>query len=246
MFWTRRQMLQAASAGFGYLAFVDLLARAGTSGLNPLAPKSGHHPPRAKRVIFLFMHGGPSHVDTFDYKPELIRRDGQELPFEPAKGTTVSRKLLKPLWKFRQHGESGLYISELFPEVAKHADELCVINGMHTQGQSHGQAVLMLHTGEIALTRPSVGAWITYGLGTENQDLPGFVTICPTRGHGGAQLYGNAFLPAVYQGTPIGYAGVPAAQAQIKHLHHPHWPAEMQRRQLDYLQTLNRDYAERA
>ena len=247
--WSRRQMLQAASAGagFGYLAFIDMLARAGASGgLSPLAPKQGHHPARAKRIIFLFMHGGPSHVDTFDYKPVLVKMDGRELPFEPARGTTVSRKLMKPLWKFRQHGESGLYISELFPEVARHADELCVINGMHTNGQSHGQAVLMLHTGEIALTRPSVGAWITYGLGTENQDLPGFITICPTRGHGGAQLYGNAFLPAVYQGTPIGHAGIPSAHAQIKHLHHPDWTPEIQRQQLDFLQTLNREYAQRA
>jgi hypothetical protein len=153
---------------------------------------------------------------------------------------------MRPLWKFRRHGESGLAISELFPELARHADDMCVINSMHTNGQSHGQAVLMLHTGEIALTRPSVGAWVTYGLGTENQDLPGFITICPTRGHGGAQLYGNAFLPAVYQGTAIGHAGIPAANAQIKYLHHPHWTSDIQRLQLDYLQALNQQYVQAA
>jgi len=245
---SRRDLLRSASAGagFGYLALLDLLARAadGPSD-NPLAPRSGHHPARAKRVIFLFMHGGPSQVDTFDYKPELEKRDGQELPFEPAKGTTVSKKLMRPLWKFRRYGESGIPVSDLFPEVAKHVDDLCIINGMHTDGQSHGQAVLKLHTGEIALTRPSVGAWVTYGLGTENQNLPGFVTICPTRGHGGAQNYGNAFLPATFQGTAIGAAGTPASSARIKNVHNPEVPPELQRVQLDFLQSLNREYAAR-
>src|SRR5262245_19563562 len=124
---TRRQMLRSASAGagFGYLAFLDLLARAGEAKSdNPLSPKTGHHAAKAKRVIFLFMHGGPSQVDTFDHKPELVKRDGQDLPFEPAKGTTVSKKLMKPLWKFQKYGESGIMVSDLFPEVAKHVDDL--------------------------------------------------------------------------------------------------------------------------
>jgi hypothetical protein len=249
-YFSRRDMLRSASAGagFGYLAFLDLLARSAEPAKsdNPLSPKKGHHAAKAKRVIFLFMHGGPSQVDTYDYKPELDKRDGQELPFEPAKGTTVSKKLMKPLWKFQKYGESGLMVSDLFPETAKHVDDLCVINSMHTEGQSHGQAVLKLHTGDIALTRPSVGSWITYGLGTENQNLPGFVTICPTRGHGGAQNYGNAFLPATFQGTAIGAAGSPASGAQIKNVHHPELTPELQRAQLDFMQQLNKEYAARA
>jgi len=247
---SRRAMLKSASAGagFGYLAFLDLLARSAEPAKadHPLAPKAGHHAARAKRVIFLFMHGGPSQVDTFDYKPELDKRDGQNLPFEPAKGTTVSRKIMKPLWKFQKYGESGIMVSDLFPETAKHVDDLCVINSMHTEGQSHGQAVLKLHTGDIALTRPSVGAWVNYGLGTENQNLPGFVTICPTRGHGGAQLYGNAFLPAAFQGTAIGAAGTPAAAATIKNVHNPEVPSDLQRAQLDFMQQLNKEYNARA
>src|SRR5262245_11301151 len=247
---SRRQMLQSASAGagFGYLAFLDLLARAGEAPKsdNPLSPKNGHHAAKAKRVIFLFMHGGPSQVDTFDYKPQLEKLDGKDLPFEPAKGTTVSKKIMKPLWKFQKYGESGITVSDLFPETAKHADDLCIVNSLHTEGQSHGQAVLKLHTGEIALTRPSVGAWVTYGLGTENQNLPGFVTICPTRGHGGAQNYGNAFLPAAYQGTAIGAAGTPASSAQIKNVHNPEVPPELQRQQLDFMQALNKGYAAKA
>src|SRR5687767_11077176 len=168
---TRRGLLKSAAAGFGYLAFAGLAA---AEQANPLAAKPGHHPARAKRVIFLFMHGGPSQVDTFDHKPALAKMDGKELPFEPAKGTTVSKKLMQSPWKFRKYGECGHEVSELFPEVAKHVDDLCFLSGMHTDGQSHGQAVLKLHTGAEALTRPSLGAWLTYGLGSENNSLPGF------------------------------------------------------------------------
>src|SRR5262249_14361888 len=159
----------------------------------------------------------------------------QDLPFEPAKGTTVTRKLMASPWKFSQHSESGLWVSELFPETAKHVDDLCMLSGMHTEGQSHGQAVLQLHTGAQILTRPSMGAWVVYGLGTENQSLPGFVTICPTRGHGGVLNYGNAFLPAAYQGTAIGSANTPASSAQIRHIANGKLTPEQQRKQLDLL-----------
>jgi hypothetical protein len=247
MTWTRRELLQRAACGFGYLAFAGLAAQASASD-NPLAPKPPHHSPRAKRVIFLFMHGGPSHVDTFDYKPKLQQDDGKDAPVDPKTfnaSAGTSRRLMASPWKFRQHGESGLWISELFPEVAQHADELCVIRSMHTNGQSHGQAVLMLHTGSENLTRPSIGSWIVYGLGTENSSLPGFVTICPPRGHGGAQNYGNAFLPAIYQGTAIGNADTPASAAQIRFLHHPYLPADVQRQQLNFLQRLNQEHLRR-
>jgi hypothetical protein len=240
-------MLQSASAGFGYLALAGLAAEAAAAAAaaetkNPLAPRAVHHPARAKRVIFLFMHGGPSQVDTFDYKPRLQRDDGKELPFAPAKGTTVSRKLMASPWKFARHGESGLWVSELFPEVAKHVDELCLLSGMHTEGQSHGQAVLNLHTGAHNLTRPSMGSWVVYGLGTENQSLPGFVTICPTRGHGGVLNCGNAFLPAAYQGTAIGSASTPASSARIRNITNERLTLTQQRRQLDLLQAMNREH----
>ncbi len=243
---TRRQLLKTAANGFGYLALAGLATEAALAeDQDPLAPKPGHHPAKAKRIIFLFMHGGPSQVDTFDYKPRLQKEDGKDLPFEPAKGTTVTKKLMACPWKFKQHGESGLWASELFPETAKHVDELCMLNGMHTEGQSHGQAVLQLHTGAQILTRPSMGAWVVYGLGSENQSLPGFVTICPTRGHGGAQNYGNAFLPAMYQGTAIGSANTPASSAQIRNIANSKLSVEEQRKQLDLLQAMNRSHNQR-
>jgi hypothetical protein len=243
---SRRQLLQTAGCGFGYLALASLATQQALAASDPLSPRKTHHPPRAKRIIFLFMHGGPSQVDTFDYKPRLERDDGKQLPFEPAKGTTVSRTLLKSPWKFRQYGECGHYVSDLFPHIATHVDELCFLSGMHTEGQSHGQAVLTLHTGVHNLTRPSMGSWIVYGLGTENQNLPGFITICPTRGHGGALNYGSAFLPAIYQGTAIGSAGSPASSAQIRYLSNKDRTAEQQRRQLDLLQSLNREHLARS
>jgi Protein of unknown function (DUF1501) len=218
---SRRDLLINVGAGFGYLALRALAAGQNASASprptapnNPLAPRPGHLPARAKRVIFLFMHGGPSQVDTFDYKPRLQCDDGKDLPFEPAKGVgTVTRKLLASPWSFSQHGARGTWVSSLFPHVATKVDELCFLKGMHTDGLTHGQAVLKLHTGALAFTRPSLGSWVIYGLGTENSSLPGFVTICPPRGHGGVLNYGNAFLPAVYQGTAIGTAGTPAANA---------------------------------
>ena len=237
---SRRQMLMSTGAGFGYLALQGLAAEAAAQAAGPLAPRAGHHPARAKCVIFLFMHGGPSQLDTFDYKPRLERDNGKDLPFAPAPGTTAGRKLMASPWKFARHGQSGAWVSELFPEVARHVDDLCFLKGMHTDGQSHGQAVMKLHTGAQNLTRPSLGAWVLYGLGTENQSLPGFVTICPPTGHGGALNYGNAFLPAVYQGTAIGKAGVPAAQARIRHITNDRLTPDQQRRQLDLLQTMNR------
>jgi hypothetical protein len=238
---TRRDLLKTAGAGFGYLALRGLLAETARAS-GPLSPRPGHLRPRAKRVIFLFMHGGPSQLDTFDYKPRLQRDDGKDLPFAPAPGTTASRRLLASPWRFARHGRCDAWVSELFPEVARHVDDICFLKGMHTEGQSHGQAVLKMHTGSQNLTRPSLGSWVVYGLGTENQSLPGFVSICPPSGHGGALNYGNGFLPAVYQGTAIGSAGVPAARAAIRHIANPRWALEQQRRQLDLMQSMNRTH----
>ncbi|MAX37431.1 DUF1501 domain-containing protein [Gimesia sp.] len=241
--FSRRQMLKSSACGFGYMALAGLSAEAALKSQSPLMSKTPHFEPRAKRVIFLFMHGGPSHVDTFDYKPRLNKEDGQRLPFKAAKNIEKSSqenlRLMKSPWKFKQRGESGLWISELFDNVAEHADDLCVINSMHTNGQSHGQAVMKLHTGSDSLVRPSVGSWMVYGLGTENNNLPGFISICPSRGHGGVRNYGSAFLPAVYQGTAIGDADTAAREAQIRFLANNSSSVSQQRQQLGLLQAMN-------
>lgn len=248
---TRREMLRQCACGFGSLAFTSMLASqckaAGSSGSNPLVSRSPHFPPRAKRIIFLFMHGGPSHVDSFDPKP-LLERDNGKLLSSVLSGEQAAptAKLLSSRWEFKKRGASGLEISDLFPNLARSADDLCLIRSMHTTGQDHGQAVLNLHTGANRQVRPSVGSWLIYGLGSENQDLPGFITINPPTLNGGPQNYGSAFLPAVYQGTPIGSENVPLEQAKIRNIKNPQLPQSMQRRQLDLLQSINRDHLNRA
>ena len=166
-----------------------------------------HVPPRAKRVIFLFMHGGPSQVDTFDPKPMLDRHDGQPLPFELPPNIDAKPTLMKSPWPFRQRGQSGLWVSDLLPEMAGEADSLCVIRSMHTRGQSHGQAVGMVNTGSDNLVRPSIGAWVSYALGSGHPDLPAHVAISPATAHGGPRNYGAAFLPAKHQATVVGRNG---------------------------------------
>lgn len=241
--YSRRQILKSSACGFGYLALAGLSSEAALKSQSPLVSKTPHFEPRAKRVIFLFMHGGPSQVDTFDYKPRLAKEDGKRLPFKAAKNIEKSSqenlRLMKSPWKFKQRGESGLWISELFDNVAEHADDLCVINSMHTNGQSHGQAVMKLHTGSDSLVRPSVGSWMVYGLGTENNNLPGFISICPSRGHGGVRNFGSAFLPAVYQGTAIGDADTAAREARIRFLANDASSESQQRKQLGLLQAMN-------
>ncbi len=223
--FNRRQALRVSATGFGSLALASLLSESSdaqarsTSSKNPLAPRQPHFAPRVQRVIFLFMHGGPSQVDTFDYKPQLNRDHGKPLPFEKPRvssaGAKASKSLLKSPWNFRQYGESGAWVSDLFPHTAKCVDDLCIINGMYGSNSRHGAALLELHTGSDTFVRPSMGSWITYGLGTENQDLPGYITICPTLTHGGVNAFSSAFLPAVYHGTPLGNASISSDQAKI-------------------------------
>ena len=237
---TRRSVLQTASCGFGYLAFAGLCARARASESgyrSPLAPKAPHFEGPAKRVIFLFMQGGPSHVDTFDYKPVLQK--------SADKGTKPGKLLPSP-WEFKPHGKSRLRISTLFPEISKHADKLCLINGMHTDNPAHPQATIMMHTGSINFVRPSVGAWTVYGLGSNNQDLPGFITINPPPRLGGAQNYGSAFLPACFQGTRIGGAGRKSSGGSLPNLSNANLDPVAQRRQFDLIQTMNRDLRDRS
>lgn len=221
--------------------------RGGNHTTNPLAPRFPHFTPRAKRVIFLFMKGGPSQVDTFDPKPLLDRDDGKPYPGQkPRVQFAPTSELLKSPWKFKNHGQSGLPVSELFPHVARCVDELCVLRSVHGTNAAHGGALLKLHTGSDNFVRPSMGSWITYGLGTENQNLPGFITICPTLAHGGVNNWGAAFLPAACQGTPLGNATVPAGQALVRHIHNPRLTTAQQRAQLDFLGDINRDHLQRA
>ena len=172
---TRRSLLKNAACGFGYLAWAGLASEqaALANGFrNPLLPKKPHFEAKAKRVILMFMQGGPSQHDTFEYNPELDKAAGQEVGSE-LNGVNTSGKILPAQFKFQRHGQSGIYISEIFPELAKHADDLCLLNGMHTDTPAHPQATVFAHTGSITFVRPSIGAWALYGLGTENQDLPG-------------------------------------------------------------------------
>lgn len=250
---TRREWLQTARSGFGHLALTALACGPGSgvaqawpaepAGNPPPAPDAvfgsqGAHPahfvPRARRVIFLCMEGGPSHVDTFDYKPRLQADSGRAAG--AGRGRFAGRLLGSP-FEFRQSGECGRWISELFPEVARHADRLCVLNGMHTDLPNHAQAFLQMHCGLFQFPRPSLGAWVLYGLGTTNENLPGFITINPPRTNGGAANYAASFLPAAHQATRIGGTG------QVSNLRNARHTPAAQRAQLDYLQQRNRGTA---
>ena len=247
---SRRAMLRNSAVGFGHLALCGMLSRAAAedrvadSGpLRFLAARQPHFPPRARRVIFLFMKGGPSHVDTFEYKPRLQRDDGKPLPFaKPRVQFAPTNNLLRSPWKFRQYGESGSWVSELFPHLANQVDDLCMLHGVHGTNAAHGGALLKLHTGSDNFVRPSMGAWVSYGLGTENENLPAFVTICPTLAHGGVKNWGSAFLPAWCQGTPLGVASQPASSATVKYATNQRFPLRLQRLQLDLLRQVNEQH----
>ncbi len=227
---SRRQALKSASAGFGLVALAGLLGEQSSAAEKPLAPKKSHFPAKAKRLIFVHMNGSMSHHDTFDYKPQLIKDTGK---VGPGGGTLVASK-----FKYSQHGDTGSWFTELLPNLAKHADDLTWLRGLHTDTPAHPQAVVQLHTGSAnaALTRPSLGAWLLYGLGSDNQDLPGFVTVNPPPNFGGAVNYGSAFLPAHYQGTRIDDRGnLPNLKSATT--------TGLQRKQLDLIQAMNRDLA---
>ena len=235
---SRRDLLSQSAGGFGMLALAALMGEEAKAegNANPLAPKAPMFPARAKRVIFLFMHGGPSQVDTFDPKPLLTRDNGK--PYSGPRPRVVfaqTGNLLKSPWEFKHYGQSGIEVSDLFPEVGKCVDDMCVMRSLYGDNTAHGGALLQLHTGSDTFVRPSMGSWVVYGLGTENQNLPGFITICPTLGHGGVQNWSSAFLPATYQGTPIGNAAIKAKAATISNLNNPDSLAEIQRMQIDML-----------
>ncbi len=219
-------------------------AASSDGNLNPLAPRQAHFPGKAKRVIHLFMNGGPSQIDTFDPKPMLEKFHGKTVP--AMKGLAKDRRLggaaFASPFKFSKHGESGLEISELFPQVAKHADKLCVIRSMFSDIPNHEQGFMMMNCGNIALPRPAVGAWTLYGLGTENQSLPGFVVMCPN-GMPTAQSanWRSAFLPGIYQGTYVDTKETNPEEL-IANLQNDFLLPDQQRRQLTYIQQLNQQH----
>jgi hypothetical protein len=243
-------MLDRIACGFGSVALAGLLASEAHAEVpapgNPLAPRPPHFPARAKRVIFLFMHGGVSHVDTFDPRPELTKRNGQPLPFpKPKFEFAPTGNLLASPWKFARHGQSGIEVSELFPEIARRIDKICVIRSMNGGNEvSHGPALLRMNTGDGVFNRPSLGAWTLYGLGSENQNLPGFISLSPSLYHGGAQNYGSAFLPASFQGTRIGDGSTPFREGGLSNAT-PGDDVELQRLQLDLLARANREHLAR-
>lgn len=243
--YSRRQLLQRVGAGFGSIALADMLVRQsaclGGQGLNAGMSRT-HFPPRAKRVIFLFMHGGPSQVDTFDYKPQLAARTGEPLPFaKPRVQFGQTGNLLASPWKFRQYGESGAWVSDLFRHVGGCADDITFLKSLHGSNEAHGGAMLKMHTGSDTFVRPSMGAWISYGLGTENENLPSFVTMSPTMGHGGVQNFGSAFLPPIHQATRVGTRGtmLKDSGAAISNLKNESVPSSTQAQQLDLLRVLD-------
>jgi hypothetical protein len=234
--FSRREILKSTSAGFGYLAFAGLACGQDEKSNNPLAPKKPHFEPKAKRVIFLCMGGGPSHVDTFDYKPKLAKDHG--------KAGKYGGNLLKSPWKFKQRGKSGLWISDLFDNVAEHADDITLIRSMQCDQPVHPGAMVQMHTGTAQFIRPSLGAWTLYGLGTENDSLPGFISLNPPSGS--SQSYGSAFLPAVFSGSKVGRAsrrqrGAAPIGESFPDIKNPALTTDQQRKQLDLVQALNRE-----
>jgi hypothetical protein len=242
---SRRDALLATACGFGHVALLGLLggeARAEAAPASALAPHAPHFPAKAKRVIFLFMHGGVSQVDSFDPKPKLTEMNGQPLPIaKPKFEFAPTGNLLASPWKFSKYGQSGIEVSELFPEIGSVIDDICVVRSMNGGDQvSHGPAQLNLNTGSGVFTRPSLGAWTLYGLGSENANLPGFVSLSPSLYHGGAQNYGSAFLPAQFQAARIGDGSTSFGQAVLSNLS-PRDDLSLQRLQLDLIAQRNRE-----
>src|SRR5687768_10613337 len=241
---SRREALRRFANGFGLLGLAGLLAdealsSAAAAAADPLVARLPHFGPTAKRVIFLFMSGGPSHVDLFDPKPRLAEMNGKPLPFDkPKLERTRTGNLLASPWRFERHGQSGIAVSELLPHTASCVDDLCVIRSMVADNINHNGACLQMNTGEQAFSRPSLGSWLLYGLGSENQDLPGFVVLSPAQPAQGAPLWSSSFLPAAHQGTLVTDLRKP-----IANVGNARFSADQQRAQLDLLKELNQLHA---
>ncbi|MBI1353604.1 MAG: DUF1501 domain-containing protein [Acidobacteria bacterium] len=251
---SRRALLRDGAMGFGSLGLLGLLADEAKANpnaggkANPLEPREPHFAPRAKQVIFLFMHGGPSSIDTFDYKPYLREHNGSPLPIKRplAFADDDPGPLMQNQWEFRPGGKSGILVSDLFPHVREQVDNLCLVKSMVGEGVDHGAALLQTFTGSSTFTRPSMGSWVVYGLGSENRDLPGYITIKPALAHGGSKNWSSAFLPGAFQGTAIGHSGMKVQDIQgepIEYLVNQGLSNEEQRYELDMLQAINRRHA---
>lgn len=236
---SRRAILRACGTGLGSLALGELLTQEATASTSPLAEREPHFPAKAKHVIHLFMNGGPSHVDSFDYKPNLSKYDGKTAPGGNLKTERPTGNVLGSPYKFQQYGESGIHVSELFSRTAQHIDDICVVNSMHANVPNHEPSLMLMNTGESLQVRPSMGSWLTYGLGTQNQNLPAFVVMCP----GGypikeSQNWQNAFLPGSYQGTYVDSSHT-RIDRLIENINNRRLHRSDQRDQLDLLQQLN-------
>ncbi|MCA9191936.1 MAG: DUF1501 domain-containing protein [Planctomycetales bacterium] len=232
---SRRKVLERMGAGFGMIPMLSLMqqqsAQANSGGL--------HFAPRAKRVLFLFMNGGPSHVDTFDPKPKLAEVEGQQPEGMKTKGTGF----MPSPFRFSPHGESGVVMSELFPMLSQHADEMCVIRSMHTDTPNHEPGLILMHSGTQQPTRPCFGSWVSYGLGTENENLPAFVALCPGMPVVGPQLWSSGFLPASHQALSVNTSSMDL-NSLVAHLDHPALSRDQQRNQLNLVQQFNRIHAQ--
>jgi hypothetical protein len=241
---TRRVALQLAGGGFGILGLAGVLRGEAPAG-KPLAVKPPHFPAKAKNVIFLFLNGGISQVDTFDPKPALEKHHGEPMPGPKIKTDRASGNLMRSPFKFDRCGQSGIEVSEIFPKIGAHIDDFCVIRSNYTDIGNHPAGLLMMNCGHTQLGRPSMGSWLTYGLGTENQNLPGFVVMCPGYPTFGAQLWSSAFLPSIYQGTYI-----PNLEKEpeklVRNIRNQHLTLDEQKRQLDLLDSLNKSYLDQA
>jgi hypothetical protein len=228
----------------GSALFPGLLSQllADSTASDPLAARPAHFPAKAKRVIFLFMNGGVSHVDSWDPKPLLFKNAGQSVAVDEFQGRKGDYRmfLTRPLWEFQPHGQCGTEVSALFPHTAKCVDDICVIRSMRSDHTNHYESTLGMHTGSFNFARPSIGSWVLYGLGTDNANLPGFVSIAPPANNGGTANYGSCFLPAIYQGTRLGQAGRPMANARMANIAGGERRADRQRTQLDVIQEFNR------
>jgi hypothetical protein len=254
LFLTRRELLQRSGMGIGLIGLASVFAdegklvrsaRAAETELHPLAPKAPHFPAKAQRVVHLFMNGGPSHVDTFDPKPALGDYHGKPLPSPNLRTERKTAGAMRSPFQFRRYGKSGLEVSELFMHTAQHADDLCVIRSMHADVPNHEPSLMLMNCGDARLPRPSMGSWVTYGLGSENQNLPGFIAMCP----GGypivaTQNWRSAFLPGAYQGTYIDTQHT-AIQKLIENIRNDSSTPAEQRRQLDLVRRLNEAHLER-
>ena len=242
----RRQALNRLCVGFGGLALTSMLHSPQAMADRDGTKVAAQIPARAKRIIFLFMHGGPSHIDLFDPKPQLDRDDGKKLPFDGSRVTFADRgNLMRSPWNFRNCGKSGIPMSELWQHLPKVADDLCMVHSVCETNVAHGGACMKLHTGDEAQLRPSTGSWISYGLGSANENLPTFLTICPTSLHGGVNNFGSAFLPARHAGVSLGTPGYPNAAAKdatFEYLSNSRLNLAQQRLQLNLLRQLQQQH----